>query len=282
MSRSDFDGMPELLMTATHRHRRNLSLLGAALALGLLFVACGSVPYTDRSQLRLVSDDAEAEMGLEAYQEILKEAQVEVGTPEAQMVERVGRRLAAVTGEAYAWEFKLIRDDATVNAFCLPGGKIAVYTGILPITQTEDGLAAVLGHEIAHATAHHGAERVSQKMVEEGVLSIASATLAESTPMTREIVMTGLGLGSEYGVMLPYSREHEYEADAIGLRYMVRAGYNPHEAVRLWERMAEVGESVPTFLSTHPEPRDRAEKIARMIPKVVAEERGAASTVGGS
>ena len=248
--------------------------LSAAVFLMGLSGGCSSVPYGDRSQLRLIGESHEIAMGAQAYGELLKDKPIETGTARAALVERVGRRIAAVTGKDYAWEFKLVRDDDTVNAFCLPGGKIAVYTGILPITQNEDGLAAVMGHEIGHALARHGAERVSQSMVAETALAMIQAGLGGADAGVREPVMAALGLGTEVGIMLPYSRLHENEADAIGLRLMVRAGYNPHEAVRLWERMAAAEtSSTPALLSTHPDPQDRATRIARLIPKVQSEER---------
>ena len=243
---------------------------------GLGTGGCSSVPYTERSQLRLLPESQELAMGAQAYQEILKDKAIEVGSERAAMVERVGRRLAAVAGKSYQWEFKLVQDDKTVNAFCLPGGKIAVYTGILPYTQNEDGLAAVMGHEIAHALARHGAERVSQQLLTESALTIVQAGLGQASPVVQGPVMAALGVGTEVGIMLPYSRIHEHEADSIGLRLMVRAGYNPHEAVRLWERMATMpGERPPEWLSTHPEPADRAKRIASQIPAVLAEERRA-------
>ena len=235
---------------------------------------CSSVPYGDRSQLRLVSEEQELQMGLEAYQEILKDKPVEVGTERALMVETVGRRIAAVTGRNFAWEFKLIQDDKMANAFCLPGGKIAVYTGILPITQNADGLATVMAHEIAHALARHGAERVSQQMVAQGAMSVLQVGLGNADPALQGPIMAALGLGTEVGVMLPFSRLHENEADSIGLRLMVRAGFDPYEAVGLWERMAAQEKSrQPELLSTHPDPRNRAARIAAAIPKVLAEER---------
>ncbi|MFV1958487.1 MAG: M48 family metalloprotease, partial [Planctomycetota bacterium] len=151
--------------------------LPLGLALLLVVAACTSVPYTGRRQLRLIGPEEEARMGLEAWREVLGKATVVRGTPEAEMVETVGRRIAAATGERYAWEFALLEGDDTVNAFCLPGGKVAVYTGLLPVTQTPDGLAAVLGHEVAHAVAHHWAERVSQELIAKGVMSAAGASL---------------------------------------------------------------------------------------------------------
>lgn len=215
-------------------------------------------------------------MGLEAWREVLKEERIITEGPDARLVREVGARIAAATNAPYEWEFVLLDDPETVNAFCLPGGKIAVYSGILPVTQNPDGLAAVLGHEVAHATAHHGAERVSQGLVTQGILDAASASLSTANPMVRTVVMQGLGVGAEVGALLPYSRLHESEADEIGLRYMIRAGYNPHEAVRLWQRMAGLGGGrAPEFLSTHPDPEDRAARLARLIPAIQAEELGA-------
>lgn len=265
---------------------RGLPLAGGLLVLGLSLGGlagggCSSVPYSDRSQLRLLPESTELSMGTQAYREILKDKAIEVGTERAAMVERVGRRLAAVAGKSYDWEFKLVQDDKTVNAFCLPGGKIAIYTGILPYTQNEDGLAAVMGHEIAHALARHGAERVSQQVLTESALTIVQAGLGQTSPVVSGPVMAALGVGTEVGIMLPYSRLHEHEADSIGLRLMVRAGYNPHEAVRLWERMATMpGERPPEWQSTHPEPGVRARRIAEQIPTVLAEERRTAPAPG--
>ena len=248
-------------------------LILAAVALASAHLACSSVPGTGRSQLRLISVEQEQKMGLDAWQEILKDAPVETGTPDAQLVERVGRRIAAVSGVSYPWEFKLIRDDATVNAFCLPGGKVAVYSGLLPVTQSEAGLAAVIGHEVAHATSHHGAERVSQELIAQGAMVVAGYGLEGQDPIVREAVMKGLGVGAQVGALLPYSRLHEHEADEVGLRYMIRAGYDPYEAVQLWHRMEKVGgERPPEFLSTHPEPAARAERLRGLIPQIAAEE----------
>ena len=247
-----------------------LSLAGF---MGVL-LGCSSVPHSDRSQLRLISEADEIRMGLDAYSEILKDKTIETGTANAALVEEVGRRLAAVAGKNYEWEFKLVKDDKVVNAFCLPGGKIAIYTGILPVTQNADGLAAVMGHEIAHALARHGGERVSQQMVSQAALLAVEVGLGGQSAAVREPIMAALGLGTEVGIMLPYSRLHENEADAIGLRLMVRAGYNPHEAVRLWERMAALEKNrKPELLSTHPDPLNRAKRISELIPRVVAEER---------
>ncbi|MDA1193547.1 MAG: M48 family metallopeptidase [Planctomycetota bacterium] len=262
------------------RYRRALpyavGLVACTLFLGALGASCSSVPYSDRDQLRLLPESQELAMGIQAYDEILKGKPIEVGTPDAEMVNRVGRRLAAVAGRDFAWEFKLVKEDQTINAFCLPGGKIAIYTGILPYTQNEDGLAAVMGHEIGHALARHGGERVSQQMLSETALTIVQAGLGHASPAAQAPIMAALGLGTQVGIMLPYSRLHEHEADSIGLRLMVRAGFDPHEAVRLWERMAAApGERPAEMLSTHPEPLERAKRIAEQIPSVVSAERAA-------
>ncbi len=247
-------------------------LVLALIALAVL--SCATVSMTGRSQLSLISVEQETQMGLDAWSEILKGATVIRGTPEAEMVERVGRRIAQASGESFAWEFRLLDDDQ-INAFCLPGGKVAVYRGLLPVTQNEAGLAAVIGHEVAHATAHHGRERVSQELLAQGVLGAAEVGLEGQDPLVREAALKGLGLGAKVGALLPYSRLHEHEADEIGVRYMVRAGYDPYAAVRVWQRMAKVGEErPPEFLSTHPEPSARATRLYGLIPGIVAEERG--------
>ena len=253
--------------------RHGLPLL-SFLGLLALVPGCRGVPFAGPRLLQRMTPSQERALGLDAYRDLLRRTHVVRGTAAAQLVEDVGRRIAAASGESYDWEFALLDDDATANAFCLPGGKVAVYSGLLSLTRNADGLAAVLGHEVAHAAAHHAAERVSRQLVEAGVIDLAGASMESRDPLARAAILKGLGLGVEVGALLPYSREHEVEADAIGVRYMVRAGYNPNEAVSLWERMAErEGPSGPVFLSTHPAPRERAERIARLIPKVLAEER---------
>ncbi|MEK6635205.1 MAG: M48 family metallopeptidase, partial [Planctomycetota bacterium] len=166
--------------------------------------------------------------------------------------------------------FKLIQDDKTVNAFCMPGGKIAVYTGILPITQDENGLAVVLGHEVAHALANHGGERMSQLLLAQMGATTLSAALSQQPQQTRQLLLQVYGIGANVGVILPYSRNHELEADHIGLIIMARAGYDPRTAIPFWQRMNDkAGKRPPEFLSTHPAPIKRIEDIRNKIPEAM-------------
>lgn len=246
---------------------RVLLRLFAALLLGVLPSACAN--------LNLFSEEYENNLGVEAYAAETSQYRVITGTREAQMVERVGRRIAAASGKDYQWEFKLLDAPNVPNAFCLPGGKVAIYSGILPITQNEDGLAVVMGHEVAHATERHGGKRMTQGLIAELVMTAAEAglSLGEMSEGTRTAAMQALGLGVQVGALLPYSRSHETEADELGIRYAIRAGYDPWEAPKLWERMAQLGEAGPTFLSTHPDPLERAENLRQKIPQYLAEER---------
>ncbi|MCC6670692.1 MAG: M48 family metallopeptidase [Planctomycetes bacterium] len=219
------------------------------------------------------------DLGAQAYQEETGKYKVLRGTKEAQMIERVGQRIAKASGRDYQWEFKLLDAPNVVNAFCLPGGKIAFYTGILPICANEDGVAIVMGHEVAHATSGHGAERMSQGLAAEIVLAGVSVglDLGKMSTEKKETVLGALGVGASVGVMLPFSREHESEADEIGLRFAIRAGYDPNAAPLLWERMAKMGDGGPEFLSTHPDPARRAERLRELIPRLVAEEKARAA-----
>ncbi|HET6201468.1 MAG TPA: M48 family metallopeptidase [Planctomycetota bacterium] len=237
----------------------------------LLLVSCSTVPVTGRRQLRLISDDTEAKLGLEAYQDTLQKSKLVASGADLETVRRVGARIAKVSHEpGFAWEFNLIDDPKTVNAFCLPGGKVAVYTGILPLTQTEEGLAAVMGHEIAHAIAHHGAERMAQGEIVGAVGTALDAGLSKSSARTREAALAVFGVGANVGVLLPFSRKHESEADEIGLDYMARAGYDPRQAVEFWRRMAAHGGSKPPeFLSTHPSDETRIADLERLLPKAL-------------
>ncbi|MEZ5962317.1 MAG: M48 family metallopeptidase [Planctomycetota bacterium] len=250
--------------------------------------ACGTVAETGRIQLKLFNEEQMTQMGLEGYAEACKDYRIITGTPEAQMVERVGRKIAAASGRDYAWEFRLLDAPKTINAFCLPGGKVAVYSGLLQVTQNEDALAAVMGHEVAHATSGHGNERVSQGQASELLISGAGAFVGLTGLSTelKDTVMKGINAGVSLGVLMPYSRSHESEADEIGLLFLIRAGYDPNEAPRLWERMAELGgesgdalsQFIGSFLSTHPAPLDRAKRLRELIPVMqqrVAKERAA-------
>lgn len=240
-----------------------------ALALSLLAPLCAGC-----GSLNLFSPAEEARLGEEAYAAVVAEYPEVTTGPDYQMVQRVGHRIAAASGVDFDWEFKLLQSDE-VNAFCLPGGKVAVYTGILPVTRDEDGLAAVLGHEVAHATERHGGKRMTQYAILEVALTAAGAglSMADMSDEARQGVLTAFGLGSQLGI-LAYSRDHETEADEVGIRYTIRAGYDPYAAVRLWERMAELGGGGQLeWLSTHPNPLDRARNLEQKIPQILAAER---------
>lgn len=246
------------------------------LLLLLFLVACGTVGITGRRQLLLMSEGEEVQLGLSTYKQAMGQyPEIRTG-PQIAMLKRVLSRIAPVTGKKYPWEVRLLKADNVVNAWCLPGGKIAFYTGILRIARTEDEVAAVMGHEIAHAYAHHGNERMSQNMGLKAVAEILSLTLSGSGQKGQQMrsnVMLAFGVASKVGLMLPFSRKQESEADEIGLHFMVKAGYDPQAAVRLWERMAKgraPSSGLDRFLSTHPQPLDRARALQRLIPKVRA------------
>jgi len=243
--------------------------VAALLAASALFTACNTA---------LIPTGVMHSLGESAYAEAIAEHRVIKGTAAARMVERVGQRIAAAAGQSYQWEFKLLDAPNIPNAFCLPGGKIAVYSGILPITSDEDGLAVVMGHEVAHATMEHGNKRMTQQLGITGGMILIHAYLSgrEMDEESKDEVMAALGIGAQFGVILPYSRDHESEADQRGLRYLVRAGYDPRAAPALWERMAAAFPSEqPEFMSTHPDSLARAERLRQLIPVVLAEERAA-------
>ncbi len=252
---------------------RNLPLVAAL----LLITACQTVPGTGRSQVILFSDAQMVELANEQHVKFMAEAKqkgVIVTAADAsaaanvEMVNRVGRRIidAAGLAQQYQWEITLLRDE-TANASVLPNGKVLVHTGLLPITKTEAGLAAVLGHEVAHVVARHGAERLSQSMLAETGVQLANAATAAFDPRFQAVTGAALGLGAQYGVLLPYSRAHESEADHIGLLFMAKAGYPPAEAIGLWERMETAGGRQPEFLSSHPSPATRRTQIRGWLPE---------------
>jgi len=247
--------------------------------IGILLIACSTVPITGRQQLNLLPNQTMLSMSLSQYDQFLKENQVIENEPEARMVKRVGARIQKAVEQYfaqnnmsqelsnYAWEFNLVKNDA-VNAWCMPGGKVVVYTGILPITKDEAGLAVVMGHEIAHAVAKHGNERMSQGLLAQ-MGGVALSTALETQPQaTQQLWMAAYGLGAQYGLMLPYSRLHENEADHLGLIFMAMAGYDPHAAVDFWRRMAaqKEGAAPPEFLSTHPADKNRIQNIQSLMP----------------
>lgn len=248
-----------------------------ALALVLLVgVACETVPLTGRSQLLLLPESTELQMGLTSYDEVLKKSKVSTDPALNAQLLRVGRRIAEATGKTdYQWEFKLL-DDKQANAFCLPGGKVAVYTGILPITRDDAGLAAVLGHEVAHAIARHGGERVSQQLLVQTGLAATQVALSRNDPATVQMVTSLLGAGTTVGLLLPWGRGQESEADRLGMIYMAKAGYHPSAAKELWVRMDEAAkgrQQQPEFLSTHPSAATRIKQIEGWIPEALTHYR---------
>jgi len=233
-------------------------------------VACQTVPLTNRPQLLLIPEGTEIQLGLSSYQEILQKARVSHDPALNEQVTRVGTRIAEATGRTdYQWEFRVL-EDKQANAFCLPGGKVAVYTGILPITRDDAGLAAVLGHEVSHAIARHGGERLSQQLAVQGGLLAVQGALARRDGPTVQLVAAALGAGATVGVLLPWSRLQESEADHLGLIFMAKAGYHPSAARDLWVRMASLGgPRQPEFLSTHPAPQTRIAQIEAWIPEAL-------------
>ncbi|OLB46752.1 MAG: peptidase M48 family protein [Gemmatimonadetes bacterium 13_2_20CM_2_69_23] len=234
--------------------------------------ACATVPVTGRHQLLLLPESQEQQMGLDAYRQVLKKAKLSTDPVAIEQVRRVGRRIAEATGRTdYQWEFNLI-EDKQANAFCLPGGKVAVYTGILPITRDDSGLAAVLGHEVSHAIARHGGERVTQTLLVQMGLAATQVALARNDPAVVQQVTALLGAGATVGLLLPWSRAQESEADHLGLIFMAKAGYDPHAALDLWNRMAEAAKGrdrPPEYLSTHPSEETRIKQIEAWIPEAL-------------
>jgi predicted Zn-dependent protease len=259
-----------------------LSKLGIVLAILSFLSGCAEVPVTHRQGLHLVPESDLLALSFQEYNEVMEKSKLSTDQKKIQMVRRVGERIAKSSeaflresGRAaqisdYKWDFNLIEDEKMVNAWCMPGGKVAVYTGILPYTQDETGLAVVLGHEVAHAIADHGNERMSQALLANMGGTALSVALANKPSQTRELFMTAFGAGATMGFLLPYSRLHESEADRIGLMLMARAGYDPRQALPFWERMnKKAGPTPPEFLSTHPAPESRIANIKTYIPEAL-------------
>jgi len=225
---------------------------------------CRKVEGTGRNQLVLTSASTEAQLGVQAFNEILKKEKRSTDPEAIAIVQRVGQRIAAVAPDrGFKYEFVLL-ESKQPNAFCLPGGKVCVYTGIFKYCQDEAGLATVMSHEVAHAIARHGGERMTQGLIVQGVSTGLNAYLKNQgvSPTATNVAMTAFGAGAQIGVMLPYSRTHEFEADYLGLKYMAQAGYDPRVGEEFWGRFASSGGSkVPTFLSTHPASADRSRKM---------------------
>ena len=253
---------------------RPVLISGLVAIAATMLAACQTVPITGRSQLQLLGERQEVQMGLTAFRDTLKKEKISKDPKLNAQLLRVGRRIAEATGKReYQWEFKVVENDKMVNAFALPGGKVAVYTGILPVTRDDAGLAAVLGHEVAHAIARHGGERVSQQLAVEGFVAAAAIGLAEKDSNRATLYAGLLGVGATVGVLLPYSRLQESEADRLGLIFMAKAGYDPRSAVAFWRRMAAMGKgksSPPEFLSTHPADQARVRELEKWLPEALS------------
>ena len=256
----------------------------------IVTVGCQTVPMSGRRRAPMLTSEAkEIELGKQAFAQMMSDGSESLSTnaEAAAMVQRVGERIAAVSGRPdYEWEFKLFAGD-TVNAFCLPGGKVAIYEGILPVCQSEAGLAVVMSHEVAHALARHGGERMNHEAVKNGLqmaggfLLNKSETGSSLSPQQRQMISGAYGVASKYGVILPYSRKHESEADLIGLELMAQAGYDPSEAPHFWDRFSQVGGSKPPeFFSTHPSDARRAADLRERLPSALATYNAAASRHG--
>lgn len=249
-------------------------ILGA----GIIMAGCGSVALTGRKQLLLVSDQEVFQAGLTQYSEYMASSQVSSDAKSTAMVKKVGAKLAAATEHYlrsngleselsnFAWEFNLVK-DSQVNAFCMPGGKIVVYEGLLAVAQNEAELAVVLGHEIAHAVAKHSNERMSQQMMAQYGAAILSQALSQKSAAVQAAATSVFGLGSQVGLILPYSRKHEYEADYMGIVFMELAGYDSSSSVDFWTKMSAGGDDASDFLSTHPSDAKRISELQRRIPE---------------
>jgi len=256
---------------------------GIIASIAILILSCQTVPITGRQQLSLFPSETILSMSYRSYSEFLSKHKVVRDTEESRMVKRVGARIQHAVEAyfrshgltdrlaGYDWEFNLV-EDKSMNAWCMPGGKVVVYSGILATTQDEEGLAVVMGHEIAHAVANHGDERMSQGLVAQMGGVALSAALDQNPGQTKDLFLVAYGVGTSIGVLLPYSRLHETEADHLGLIFMASAGYDPRIAVSFWKRMAAAkqGGSPPEFLSTHPADETRIRNIEKFMPEAMS------------
>jgi predicted Zn-dependent protease len=259
-------------------------ILSSLLIAASFLVACSTNPLTKKSQLTLLPESELQAMGTQEYQQFLSTSRVisASGNRDAEMVRRVGQRITRAVTEYYAqngitdklngvnWEYNLV-DDKAVNAWCMPGGKIVVYTGLLPISQNEAALAVVMGHEVSHALLQHGNQRMSQGLLAQAGEVALSVALANKPTETQNLFLAAYGAGATIGVMLPFSRKQELEADRFGLIWTAMAGYNPQEAISLWERMekASQGQHPPEFLSTHPSEGTRIDELQKFMPEAM-------------
>ncbi len=263
--------------------KQHSQLKKLAYLFSFLFIhSCSSVPITGRNQLIILPESQMISMSLNSYGDFLNTNKVSENIENTQLVKETGARISTAVEQflsdngmssklkGFKWEFNLIADQ-TPNAWCMPGGKVVFYEGILPYTKNADGLAVVMGHEIAHAVARHGNERFSQQLIIQAGSTAAAYTLLQDKPeSTRILLSTAIGIGSNVGITLPFSRKHEYEADKLGLIFMAMAGYNPKEAIDFWTRMSKIGgEKPPEFLSTHPSDEKRIEHMKQIMPEVM-------------
>jgi predicted Zn-dependent protease len=241
----------------------------------LLFWGCAKAPVTNRSQLILLSNDEETALGLSESQKILQSSKISTNKRETARIRQIGQRIAAVSGrDDFEWEFHLI-DEKVLNAFCLPGGKVFFYQGIVDLAENDDQIATVMGHEVAHALARHGAERMSHQMLSNIGMQVLAVAL--EVPLEYQgLYAQAYGMTTQLGLMLPFSRSHEHEADQIGVYLMYKAGYDPYEAVAFWKRMKAMsgGEKPPEFLSTHPSDDERIKEIGTFITVLEKSEKG--------
>jgi len=236
------------------------------------FLACVSVPYTQRKQLLLIPESTELELGIQSFNDIIKTSKISNDPYKNALVRKVGVRIAKAANKPdYKWEFIVI-SNKTSNAFCLPGGKIAIFTGLFKYIKNETSLATVISHEIAHVLARHAGERMSQDLLVNLGAKALDAGLGGQNPTARQAILMAFGLGSKVGILLPYSRKQEEEADRIGLILMAKAGYDPRKAIDFWQEMMKEnkGNSPPEFLSTHPSDIKRVQKIKEFIPEAMA------------
>jgi len=247
----------------------------------IVLASCSSVLITGRKQLLLVPDAEILSMSAQSYKEFIDSVPASTDIANTQLIKKVGKKISSVVEEylksngkeseiaSYAWEFNLVK-DTSVNAFCMPGGKVVFFEGILPIAQGESGIAVVMGHEVAHAVAKHSSERLSQQMLLQYGASLTDVLLTNKSDATRTGINTLYGIGAQFGVMLPYSRKHEYEADQLGLVFIAMAGYDPNVAVAFWERMEANSNGAPMeFTSTHPSDANRIAKLKEFLPEAM-------------
>jgi len=250
-------------------HARRWIQSSSLLLLLVYVIACQTVNETGRSQIMLVSQSQENQLGTDAYQDILKKTPLSTNQAWQAQLRRVGQRISAAAAKPdYQWEFHVLQGKE-INAFCLPGGKVAFWEGIMPVAQDDTGIAVVMGHEVAHALLRHGGERMSQQMGVQAIGEIFSFGVGAVSPGLQEAALQAYGIGANVGVLLPWGRAQESEADRVGLTLMAKAGYDPSAAVGFWERMAKNsgGDKPPEFLSTHPSDETRIEQIKAWLPE---------------